>query len=105
VLAEIVRKRMENQITPKVDEIFDVAQDEKETSFNSPDNLKYFRHSRYDISYPSDTRFSTPIETSKRHSLDPSFNSPYNYYSFSSSEAMWKLRIKASESKILPYEK
>lgn len=105
VLAKMARKRMGNQVAQKVDEIFDVAQDDKNTSFNTPENLKYFRPSRYDISYPSETRFSTPVETTKRHSLDPSLNSPYNYYSFSSSEAMWKLRLKASETKILPYEK
>ena len=85
-------------------EIFETAQDEEVAQFDTSEHFKQFRLNRFDIGYPNGMRFSTPLESTKRHSLDPSSNSPYNHYSFSSSEAMWKLRLKASDASVLPYE-
>lgn len=65
----------------------------------TPDQSEKQRQSRYDISYSFEGRYSTPIESTKRHSLDPTYYSPYQY-SFSSNEAGWKLRMKASTTTI-----
>lgn len=44
------------------------------------------------------------MESLKRNRLETNFPSPYNQYSFSSNKAGWKLRMKASDNSVLPYE-
>lgn len=106
----MVNKRFAERITPMKEsktteeQVFELAKDHQSSVLCTPDNTKNYRARRYDSNYSFEKRFSTPIEGSKRFSLNPTSNSPYNHYSFSSSEAMWKLRLKASEASIIPYE-
>jgi hypothetical protein len=90
---------------PDDDKVFEIIKDPKNLIFSTPDQKKNFRASRYETGVGLESKFSTPIDGSKRYSLDPNHSSPYNHYSFSSSEAMWKLRMKASNNGIIPYDR
>lgn len=99
MLNRMAKKRQKFETPQKPSEdVFDLAQEYEDVK--TPDQRNHFRMSRYETYQTFEGRFSTPLENTKRHSLDPSYISPYNQYSFSSSEAMWKLRMKASDSKV-----
>lgn len=109
VLNRMVRKRFNAETTPAksnkvVDKIFEIANAQDSNTMSTPDQRTNYRLSRYDTAYTFEGRYSTPLEHNKRRSLDPTYNSPYNQYSFSSSEAGWKLRMKAAEHTVTPFD-
>eukprot|EP00343_Euplotes_focardii_P007002 CAMPEP_0205819880 /NCGR_PEP_ID=MMETSP0206-20130828/2377_1 /ASSEMBLY_ACC=CAM_ASM_000279 /TAXON_ID=36767 /ORGANISM="Euplotes focardii, Strain TN1" /LENGTH=215 /DNA_ID=CAMNT_0053113951 /DNA_START=15 /DNA_END=662 /DNA_ORIENTATION=+ len=101
----MVKKRTNNanqESTQKEDKIFEISNDLQNPLFSTPDQSK--RVSRYDSNYCLEGRLSTPLDHSKRNSLDPNYSSPNNHSSFSSGEAMWKMRMKASDTGVIPYQ-
>jgi hypothetical protein len=66
----MMKKRVQK---PTDDQVFELTRDVQNAIFSTPDQRKNYRASQYETGADLVGRFSTPIDNSKRHSLDPNY--------------------------------